>query len=145
MSTEPTPSARQWCVLVTSAQRPPAIPSKHDDLPERPLAIQALGVEVSRPVEQLGRPARRRQSRAPDVVADVQQWVGFPVREPRAADGRRGEPLPEARERVEAQRQPLTHVPELRRRTAGEHEHRADVHVSRQVRLLEPEERRVEG
>ena len=111
-------------------------------------AVEAVRPEVGRPGEQLALAAWLGQRGAGDVRGDVEALVGHPRRPVQAAGGAAREPLAIARERVEARARgggaarASVGVPPPG--SGSKTSTPSDVHVRRDVGLLELEEGRVE-
>ena len=147
MSSDPTPSTRQWCVLVASAQRPPSSPSRS--------VISHSGRWRSRRCDQ-NSPSHSSSSASPPgadsvgvmhVGVEVEAVRRFPRQPAQGAGMGAGELLGEPRQHADPLTHVVAHLGDVRRSAAGERiedERRADVHVRALVELLQLEEHRVQ-
>ena len=122
-------------------------PVEERHLPERAVAVEAMGPEVSEPLVKLGLSARRRQRRVIEVGRGVVPLRRLPGQPPERARVRVRELLGEARHQRRPLPQVFAELGDVRRPAAGkrvEDEGPADVHVGGLVRLLELEEHRVQ-
>ena len=109
-------------------------------LPQRLGAIELLGDDPARELEQLLLGSGRGERRVAHVVLEIERWVVGPQRAA-GLERRRAQPLPVARHEVQAAADMIQVVLECRWRPI-EDEHRADVHVRRLPFLMQ--ERRVD-
>ena len=112
-------------------------------LPQRTVALQALGEELRRPLGQLPLASRRRQRGVGDVALEVEVGIVFPRRPAEPAGVRRRQALSIAGQPPEAVRQVAAELLAGRHASVGgrvEDHDRADVHVRAVVDLLELEE-----
>jgi hypothetical protein len=121
-------------------EAPVGEPLDEPQLPQRLRAVELLGEDARQEVVQLLVAAGARQRRVADVVLEVEVGVVGPQRAA-AGCGREDEPLPVARNEVQAHPDRVEELLVGRRRPLDAHE-RADVHV--RARALLVQERRVD-